>query len=138
MIDVIITLDMINVCVYFQDRESKNWWIIINNKFIGYFPAKLFSNMSSADHVGWGGRTKTRPGTNSPPMGSGHLPNNSACYFRHMWFKDKAEVPHGPQPSQMYPLVDKTTCYDIKNFGDKGVHFGYYIEFGGPGGNCGD
>ncbi|XP_052734768.1 uncharacterized protein LOC108342362 isoform X1 [Vigna angularis] len=121
-----------------QDTKSKNWWIIINNKFIGYFPAKLFSNMSTADHVGWGGRTKTRPSTDSPQMGSGHLPNDTACYFRQMWFKDPSAVARGPKSNQVYPLVDKPTCYDIKNYGDKGGHNGYYFEFGGPGGSCGD
>ncbi|KOM53004.1 hypothetical protein LR48_Vigan09g166300 [Vigna angularis] len=120
------------------DTKSKNWWIIINNKFIGYFPAKLFSNMSTADHVGWGGRTKTRPSTDSPQMGSGHLPNDTACYFRQMWFKDPSAVARGPKSNQVYPLVDKPTCYDIKNYGDKGGHNGYYFEFGGPGGSCGD
>ncbi|XP_017435773.1 uncharacterized protein LOC108342500 [Vigna angularis] len=121
-----------------QDSKTKNWWIIINNKFIGYFPAKLFTNMSSADHVGWGGRTKTRPGTDSPQMGSGHFPENGGCYFREMWFRDGGDLPRGPEPSQIYPILDKPTCYDIKNYGDKGRHFGYYIEFGGPGGSCGD
>ncbi|XP_047155012.1 uncharacterized protein LOC124826270 [Vigna umbellata] len=116
-----------------QDTKSKNWWIIINNKFIGYFPAKLFSNMSTADHVGWGGRTKTRPSTDSPQMGSGHLPNNTASYFRQMWFKDPSAVARGPKSNQVYPLVDKPTCYGIKNYGDKRGHNGYYFEFGGPG-----
>jgi len=130
---------MINVCVCFQDPTTKNWWVIINNKFIGYFPAKLFSNLNKADHVGWGGRTYTEPaGSSSPQMGSGHFPDDSACYFRQMSFQDESRLAKEPNEHQMYPFVDKPTCYNIRNKGDKTRHFGYLFEFGGPGGSCGD
>ncbi|GAU14131.1 hypothetical protein TSUD_169560 [Trifolium subterraneum] len=70
-----------------QDSKTKNWWLINHNENIGYFPASLFSNLTSAGQVGWGGKTTTSPGSPSPPMGSGHLPDdlfNHACYFRHV------------------------------------------------------
>jgi hypothetical protein len=42
---------------------------------IGYFPALLFSNMITADKVGWGGLTVTHAATASPAMGSGVYPD---------------------------------------------------------------
>ncbi|XP_027941318.1 uncharacterized protein LOC114195126 [Vigna unguiculata] len=60
-----------------QEPVYKDWWLYINNIYIGYFRAKLFSNMNSAEKVGWGGRTLTPRGSSSPPMGSGHFPDTT-------------------------------------------------------------
>lgn len=60
--------------VHVQD-EKGNWWLHVVDKDIGYFPAALFSNLPTADKVGWGGFTVTPTNALSPPMGSGHFPN---------------------------------------------------------------
>ncbi|KEH17517.1 carboxyl-terminal peptidase [Medicago truncatula] len=67
-----------------QDPNSKNWWINIDEKPIGYYPASLFSSMRSANQVAWFGKTTNDLDTPSPPMGSGALPNGvlgHACFF---------------------------------------------------------
>ncbi|XP_017433345.1 uncharacterized protein LOC108340455 isoform X2 [Vigna angularis] len=58
-----------------MDTKTKNWWVHTSGEDVGYFPAKLFSNLASADKVGWGGRTLTPHGSRSPQMGSGHFPD---------------------------------------------------------------
>ncbi|XP_027923799.1 uncharacterized protein LOC114181524 isoform X2 [Vigna unguiculata] len=125
-----------------QDPKTKNWWLSIENKFIGYFPIKLFSNMSSADEVGWGGRTRTRLGTHSPQMGSGHLPNDNiathACYFRQVTIQDSSRRTRGAKAYETYSFSDNPNCYDVKYYADAVHYFGLALFFGGPGGNCGN
>jgi len=130
------------MCVYFQDPVTKNWWLSVENKFIGYFPIKLFSNMTSADQVGWGGRTKTHLDTNSPQMGSGHLPhfpyynyNTRVCYFRQVFIRNSLRKSHEVQPYETYSFTDNPNCYDVK-YPKSSV--GYVLLFGGPGGKCGN
>ncbi|XP_022642953.1 uncharacterized protein LOC106774694 [Vigna radiata var. radiata] len=123
-----------------QDKVTKNWWISIENKFIGYFPAKLFSNMSSADEVGWGGRTRTHPGTHSPQMGSGYFPDNNvshACFFKQISIQHSSRKSHGPKSYETHSFSDNPNCYDVRYYGDTGPYYGYTLLFGGPDGNCG-
>ncbi|XP_052733541.1 uncharacterized protein LOC108339077 [Vigna angularis] len=124
-----------------QDPLTKNWWISIDNKSIGYFPAKLFSNMSSADEVGWGGRTRTRPGTQSPQMGSGQFPHDNnithACFFKEASIQDNERKTHGAKVYETRSFSDNPKCYDVRYYGDQ-KPFGYILLFGGPGGNCGN
>jgi len=137
-----IYIFFIKLCVCFQDHVTKNWWISIENKFIGYFPAKLFSNMSSVDQVGWGGRTRTHPGTQSPQMGSGHFPHDDnprhACYFKLVSIQDNERKTHGAKVYETHSFTDNPMCYDVRYYGDQGPYFGYVLQFGGPGGNCGN
>ncbi|KAK7321484.1 hypothetical protein VNO77_32181 [Canavalia gladiata] len=123
-----------------QDSVNKNWWLIMENKIIGYFPAQLFSNMGSAEQVGWGGLTKSRPGAVSPPMGSGSFPDGQfvhASYFRNISFHNVSRLENIPQKYFRRSLITNPTCFGLQDYGDKGANFGYTIEFGGPGGNCG-
>ncbi|KOM47055.1 hypothetical protein LR48_Vigan07g075900 [Vigna angularis] len=130
-----------------QDPKTKNWWLNIGGKDdkrinIGYYPAKLFSNMGSADQVGWGGRTVTLSGTPSPEMGSGYFPDPNigrACYFRMVSFQNEKRTDLGPEKEMVSKFVDRSQCFNAEYFGlGKNKILGYYLEFGGPGGNCGD
>ncbi|XP_027368489.1 uncharacterized protein LOC113874465 [Abrus precatorius] len=124
-----------------QDSMTKNWWLNMENRSIGYFPAALFSNMSTAGQVGWGGRTRTTAGTRSPPMGSGAFPDDNfvhASYFRHVYFKNTTEQSYGPQIYQAQTFTDKPECFGVQYYGDQGRDVGYSLQFGGPGGNCGN
>ncbi|KAG2383848.1 uncharacterized protein HKW66_Vig0257200 [Vigna angularis] len=122
-----------------QDPLTKNWWLSVENKFIGYFPIKLFSNMNSADEVGWGGRTRTHLNSRSPQMGSGNFPNDDnfthACYFKEVLIKDSSRRTHGIEADETQSLVDKRNCYNVRHSEGYTV---YVLLFGGPGGNCGN
>ncbi|BAT89255.1 hypothetical protein VIGAN_06016500 [Vigna angularis var. angularis] len=124
-----------------QDSVTKNWWISINENSIGYLPAKLFSNMSSANEVGWGGRTGTHPNTQSPQMGSGHFPHDNplhACYFRKVSIQDNKRKTRAAKVYQTHSFTDNLKCYDVRYFGDQDPYYYYVVLFGGPGGNCGN
>ncbi|CAJ1970949.1 unnamed protein product [Sphenostylis stenocarpa] len=108
---------------------------------IGYFPAALFSNMGSADRVGWGGRTLTPQGFRSPPMGSGHFPDmsfNHASFFREISYQDASRTSHGPESNQLEYIVDAPICFRLSYYGHLPGNVAYSLEFGGPGGICGN
>ncbi|XP_020206465.1 uncharacterized protein LOC109791566 [Cajanus cajan] len=125
-----------------QDPVTKNWWFQWNGINVGYFPAALFSNLASADQVGWGGRTRPPPGTPSPPMGSGHFPDYNivhACYFTFVSYRDASGKNHGPEVNQIKTFTDNSDCYGVKYYGYiPKPNVGHVLQFGGPGGNCGN
>ncbi|XP_058725670.1 protein neprosin-like [Vicia villosa] len=117
-----------------------NWWLKVADKNIGYFPAALFSSMSTqADEVGWGGYTVTPTGTTSPAMGSGHKPDNDfrhASYFKFVKYLEIIGTEFDPLPFMVESYNDSPNCYGVVNYEDKKKSFGYSLQFGGPGGKC--
>jgi len=117
-----------------QDPKSKNWLIVIG-KVIGYYPASLFSNMTSANQVGWIGKTTNDLNTPSPPMGSGALPNGvlgHAAYFKYPTFTN--EKIQGLETGMGQIQSSNSGCYNASYYNDSlGL---LYIQFGGPGGKC--
>ncbi|KAK7320933.1 hypothetical protein VNO77_30895 [Canavalia gladiata] len=126
-----------------KDTKAENWWVVLDRENIGYFPATLFSDLSSANTGGWGGRTTTPKGSPSPPMGSGTFPtgiiDNGPCQFSHLSFQGSLRQNSGPEISQTKTFTDRSDCYRAENYGSKGGAVKrYFVQFGGPGGNCGD
>lgn len=127
---------------FVQDRNTKNWWVNIEDENVGYFPAALFNNLDAAGQVGWSGKTMTRAGTPSPQMGSGYLPDNifdHACYFRQVTYRDKSlsdTIPAGV--GVVESSTDAPKCYGVDNHDDTNEKkiLGYNIHVGGPGGVC--
>lgn len=127
--------------IHFQDPKSKNWWIHQNNVAVGYFPAKLFSNLSSADKVGWGGRTLTPRNSLSPTMGSGYFPDGNfdhACYFTYISYRNASRINYGPENYQIEKYVDNPNCFGLTYYGNLHRKVEYCLQFGGPGGDCGN
>ncbi|GAU25061.1 hypothetical protein TSUD_257550 [Trifolium subterraneum] len=125
-----------------QDPASKNWWLSLAYKNIGYFPAQLFSNLKAASEVGWGGLTVTPSGTRIPVMGTGVFGNGDfgkACYFRQVAYQTASRKFIGPATNLAAKFNNCPNCYNIVYFGDKGGQYGYSLQFGGGGGggsNC--
>nr|AFK41812.1 unknown [Lotus japonicus] len=123
-----------------QDNITKNWWVIINDINIGYFPAALFSNLNSASLLGWGGRTTTPHGTPSPPMGSGQFPDDhfsDGCYFKRISYQDESSEHYEPDDYLIRTFTDKPNCFGAKYYGHW-EQVEYSLIFGGPGGECGN
>ncbi|KHN39468.1 hypothetical protein glysoja_016855 [Glycine soja] len=122
-----------------QDPITKSWWLSLESTTIGYFPIALFSNLTSAEQGGWGGRTHAPPGAPSPPMGSGYFPDDNlvhACYFRQVSFKNGSIQDYGPEEYHVHTNTDNPSCFGVEYYGDQGRQAGYSLQFGGPGGNC--
>ncbi|CAL5189962.1 unnamed protein product [Lathyrus oleraceus] len=124
-----------------QDLETKNWWLNLQDEMLGYFPASLFSDLNYAGEVGWGGRTSTSLSSPSPPMGSGVFPDNvynHASYFTHVSFQINSTERLEPETYTVKTFNDKPDCFFAEYYGLLDEEFRYSLQFGGPGGNCGD
>ncbi|KAL2317270.1 hypothetical protein Fmac_031146 [Flemingia macrophylla] len=125
----------------FRDSKTKNWWISLGDENIGYFPGTLFSNMSSTDYVGWGGETITPAGTPSPQMGSGYFPDGKLTrtgYFKNVAILDELMHSYPASVSCAVNFNDIPNCFKAAYHSDLGDPNIISLEFGGPGGNCGD
>ncbi|OMO84782.1 hypothetical protein COLO4_21841 [Corchorus olitorius] len=130
----------------YQDPKTGNWWFGVSNWriVIGYWPKELLPKLSNgANHVAWGGIAIADKQGNSPPMGSGHLPNSDcmrSCFFKSIKFQNNIRSKKflTPNDDATIHYVDKSGCYgimDTKDCGHKEFH--YCFTFGGPGGKCG-
>lgn len=123
----------------FQDTESENWWLQIQNEIMGYWPGSIFTHLQEGlDRIDWGGKISNSNPYNRPTstqMGSGHFPSEGfkrACYIKNLAYVDN----HGAlkDPEKLIPLATNPSCYDI-SIRDRDPHFGYHCYFGGPGYN---
>jgi hypothetical protein len=118
-----------------QDPKTKNWYIYIGNKKIGYYPASLFSNLKSANLVMWTGKTITPTHIPCPPMGSGVQPNGvlgHACYFKNLAFFNDSLKYQRLEKDMGQIQSSNRECYGAAYYDvDK---IGSTIQFGGPGG----
>ncbi|XP_019450592.1 PREDICTED: uncharacterized protein LOC109352867 [Lupinus angustifolius] len=123
-----------------HDPETNNWWVRLNNRNLGYYPGILFSNLAFANLGGWTGMTSTPAGIPSPPMGSGHFPDNNlyrSCFIRQMNFQTDTRKHLGPINYE-YAVAssDSPNCFGVQYEGWNDDIQGYAMIFGGPGGNC--
>ncbi|KAF1896599.1 hypothetical protein Lal_00034298 [Lupinus albus] len=122
------------------DSKTNNWWVRLNNRNLGYYPGILFSKLAFANLGGWTGMTSTSPGIPSPPMGSGHFPDNNlyrACYFIQMNFQISNRKNLGPDRDIYADTYTDSSCFGVEYEGWNDDIQGYSLLFGGPGGNCG-
>ncbi|XP_031286371.1 uncharacterized protein LOC116145066 [Pistacia vera] len=129
----------------FQDKATSNWLLSVLDEeiVVGYFPPKYFPYLKSgAQTVAWGGAAYIGNDGNSPPMGSGYLPDgiyNHAAYFRKLTYFDNQWVLREPSTgTRLFHHSEKGHCYGFKNGTAQGQFWGSNFFFGGPGGQkCG-
>ncbi|OIW08127.1 hypothetical protein TanjilG_06670 [Lupinus angustifolius] len=117
-----------------HDPKTNNWWVRLNNKNLGYYPGILFSNLAFANLGGWTGMTSTPAGIPSPPMGSGHFPDNNiyrSCFFRTMNFQTDTRTNIGPK-NHKYAVAssDSPKCFGVQYEGWNEDMQGYVMLFG--------
>ncbi|XP_030457435.1 uncharacterized protein LOC115678234 [Syzygium oleosum] len=123
-----------------QDRETGNWWLIINYPPIkvGYWPKELFVNLQNGSlHVAWGGIGLAGSDGVCPPIGSGHKPDDDythATYFRTLQWVSEDQT-YLPPSTEVGIWVDRSHVYDLK-YHPHDRHLGYWMGYGGPGGYC--
>ncbi|KAJ4848027.1 hypothetical protein Tsubulata_009361 [Turnera subulata] len=127
-----------------QDTSTGNWWVIAYGvDKIGYWPKELFPHLANgASSVRYGGMASASPKGESPPMGSGQLPNifyMQTCYFKFIQIinSDNQKVEIDGKNFQVF--ADSKLCYNLEYYGDQGAVMEETFSFGGPGGNnCGN
>ncbi|XP_058736138.1 protein neprosin-like [Vicia villosa] len=124
-----------------QDKSTGHWWLCFHKKpeCFGYWPKELFSHLSSgASMIRFGGETYSPTGEDSPPMGSGRLPQEK---YRNSGFMLRVEILNSEYneidvlPKNM--KINKggnLNCYDLLYRGDEGLDIHQSFLYGGPGG----
>ncbi|XP_019057173.1 PREDICTED: uncharacterized protein LOC104806411 isoform X2 [Tarenaya hassleriana] len=122
-----------------QDRATGDWWLVLNDEYIGYWPKSLFTASGLAEgasFVSWGGEVYSPVTEKSPSMGSGHFPDEG---FR------KAAYVNGLKVIASTGQAITPTSYSLKTFSDSPKcyraeykpAYGEWssgIFYGGPGG----
>ncbi|KAI3872039.1 hypothetical protein MKX03_009899 [Papaver bracteatum] len=121
-----------NVCVILQDRETENWWLILEDTTkIGYWPKDLFQHFYlGAEHIYWGGRVKSGQ-DGIPEMASGNLPNrfpDHTGYYSDLQYKNQDDSPGNPD-DRVQITVDCKGSYNSLWDNEHTI-----LHYGGPGG----
>ena len=123
-----------------QDRDSGNWWLLIFDVHVGYWPKVIFTHLQQgATYLQYGGWVFSSPDGNSPPMGNGHLPTNDykrSCFFVKVKFVDPEYQEINILDNRAHVYFD-TKCYYIIYWRQQQPIYGKNFDFGGPGGQCG-
>ncbi|KAM7272593.1 hypothetical protein ACFE04_027256 [Oxalis oulophora] len=127
--------------VVWLDANSRNWWLMAGEDFIGYWPTSLFHNFltSSADVISWGGEIiNEKDGSmhTRTEMGSGHFSGEGArkaCYVSNILVLDNPNSRSMIEPSEIKAGLTNPGCYDIAT--DRLEGWGLHFFFGGPGRN---
>ncbi|KAI9835784.1 MAG: hypothetical protein M1837_003668 [Sclerophora amabilis] len=121
-----------------------NWWLSCTGRWIGYYPAALFTPGGSlgdhADHIGFWGEvfdSDEVPGRTKTDMGSGRFPSEgwtNAAYLSNLKYQADAAATNLPNYDGSAGLVQEDTdMYRIEpHFQDTG-EWGSYAWVGGPG-----
>lgn len=123
-----------------------NWWIGINGKWIGYYPANMFTRNgnsasqtleSGSDQINWYGEIyQSQDDLTTTDMGSGHFANEGygkAAYIRSIAVLNTSDQNQNYDGSQGQSVSD-TNRYTLDphyNSGD--ANWGSYFFLGGPG-----
>lgn len=125
--------------------ESGNWWLGVNGKWIGYYPANMFvtkgnaAGSTLADHatdVAWYGEIYQSEGPmTTTDMGSGHFANEGygkAAFIRQIQITDTNGNDSAYDGSQGLVVSDPQR-YSIDPHFNSGSDWGSYFFLGGPG-----
>lgn len=124
---------------------SGNWWVGINGKWIGYYPASLFTRdgnaasatlESKATEVDWYGEVfQNQSQLTTTDMGSGHYASEgsgNAAYIRRMTVVDPSGTAYQYDGSGQVVVSDSKRYSLNANFAS-GTNWGSFLFLGGPG-----
>ncbi|XP_077214265.1 protein neprosin-like [Tasmannia lanceolata] len=124
----------------YKDPVSKDWWLLLGDEQIGYWPKTLFTTRFAdfATLIDWGG-VVYNPGTEAwPPMGSGHFPTEGytrASYIANILLIDEDGNHEKFDELLVSNYVESPDCYLVLTTTSVPIG-GYSMLFGGPGGKC--
>ncbi|XP_059636896.1 protein neprosin-like [Cornus florida] len=125
----------ITITVY-KDKKTGNWWLMVQNLVVGYWPASLFKGFADgASRLTWGGEIINRKSAGhhtTTEMGSGRFSSQGyerSSYFRNVKFIDSSNTLRDPVDLIQY--VSNPQCYDLQFMNNTG--FGISFFYGGPG-----
>lgn len=122
-----------------------NWWLAVNGKWVGYYPANMFvtkgnsASVTLADHantIDWYGEIYQSEGPmTTTDMGSGHYANEGfgkAAYIRRIKVTGTDDNDFDYDGSRGV-IVSDSNRYSIDTHFNSGPDWGSYFFLGGPG-----
>jgi len=119
-----------------------NWWLKVNDVWVGYYPASLFSISglrSQAEKIAWYGEVvdSAHAGTTATDMGNGHWPYEGwqHCAFMYQLYYQSSTSGTLSRyiPSSVW--ASNNLCYDIEGHFNNTGSWGPYCWWGGSGRN---
>lgn len=124
--------------------QDSNWWVGINGKWIGYYPANLFTKSgmkasdtleTKSDHAGWWGEVaQVESSLTTTDMGSGHFAadgKGKSAYIRNILFTNENGEQNSYNPDRN--TVSDPARYTLDPHYSSGEEWGSYFFLGGPG-----
>ncbi|WJZ84809.1 hypothetical protein VitviT2T_004391 [Vitis vinifera] len=125
----------------FEDKESTNWWLLVQAEPVGYWTTTLFTSLSHrAEALAWGGKVinSAHMGAHGQhtqtDMGSGHfltMGNLRASFIRGIQFIDDKFFTRILW--FLVPNITNKNCYD-ENEGEVSADWGWFLYCAGSGG----
>jgi hypothetical protein len=122
-----------------------NWWLWVVNRYIGYYPASLFTKggVSAADTLESGSSQinfygeiyQSEDHITTTDMGSGEFPESGfghSAYIHNIVYTDANGLDYNYDGSAQIIQSD-TSRYQISSFFNSGSNWGSYVYLGGPG-----
>jgi hypothetical protein len=118
-----------------------NWWVWVRDRWIGYYPASIFSNAASGVTLATGSDTiyyygevyQSEGPLTTTDLGSGEFAEKGfgrSAYIHNLVYFDTAGVSH-PYTAGFWD--SDPTRYDHRNVVNSGTNWGSYVYLGGPG-----
>ncbi|VVB11955.1 unnamed protein product [Arabis nemorensis] len=125
----------------FQDHGSGNWWFMLRDDPIGYWPKSLFKTeglANGASWVYWGGEVFSPVKEKSPTMGSGHYAQEGfrkAAYINGIKVIDHVSRKFfSPTTAAIQTYANNPGCYNVETKSGTGEFWSRAVFYGGPGG----
>ena len=129
---------------FFYQLSGGNWWFYFIDRYIGYYPASLFSAgtdaaSSLADHASdilfYGEIYNSETDVTTTDMGSGNFPEGGfgqAAYMRNIHYFDQSNTQQDYNSGGAFVISD-TNRYRLDDTWNSGTDWGSYMYLGGPG-----
>ncbi|EFH62255.1 hypothetical protein ARALYDRAFT_319549 [Arabidopsis lyrata subsp. lyrata] len=126
----------------FKDYYTGDWWFVLGDEPIGYWPRSLFhfeGLANGANRIFWGGEVfSSVENMISPIMGSGHFPQEGfkkAAFVNGLKVIDHvSKEVRSPPTSGLMLFANSPTCYNVQTISTVGEEWSSAIFYGGPGG----
>jgi len=136
----------IKLMYYLDATKAENWWLMVGNQWVGYYPDSLYNSQGLAHqspYVDYGGEivnSSTGGLHTTTQMGSGRFPNEGreyAAYIRKLQYVDLNNILQDSvgliKATKDSNGVDNSMYYDLILSSSSDSNWLQYFYFGGPG-----
>ncbi|OIT30283.1 hypothetical protein A4A49_40771 [Nicotiana attenuata] len=120
-----------------RDMSNGNWWFYFGITAVGFWPAKIFTNLKGfATSAEYGGVVYSPPGIPEPPMGSGYFPVGNLkkdAYCKKFHFLTDKNQTKSLDDILVKLYANSPNLYRVTDYPNSGVATGNLVSYGGPG-----